>query len=262
MEQLDRVIRRAVELQLEDDLGFEQLDEATVTRVAAEIGIDPAHVKRAIAETRAVPQPESDGIWDRVLVPVAMSESRTVNSAPREVEDAVVEWMRRQQGMRMRRRVPDGAVWEKDSHLITAVRMGLGMGRGDRALRSAREVTHRVQPASDADQVVSLEADASNARAIGLGLLGAGVVAAGVGTGLAAATGDGLQAVEAVAAGLGLATYSSAVVAGVKLWGRRIRDALGRALDGITHPELGRDTPTGFERLRHELGSWRRHRPL
>ena len=50
--EVETIIRRAVELQVDDDLSLPTLDEKALHRVAEELGIEPGHLRRAIAEAR------------------------------------------------------------------------------------------------------------------------------------------------------------------------------------------------------------------
>ncbi|MBT8213537.1 MAG: hypothetical protein KJN71_10370, partial [Acidimicrobiia bacterium] len=50
--QVERIIRRAVELQVDEDLAMPALEEPALERIATELGIDQEHLRRAIAEAK------------------------------------------------------------------------------------------------------------------------------------------------------------------------------------------------------------------
>ncbi|NNF65131.1 MAG: hypothetical protein HKN07_12860 [Acidimicrobiia bacterium] len=262
---VDDVLHRAIELQLGEQYGLQPLDEDALVRIAQEVGIDSAHLRRALAEVRANPPTATESWAERMFAPDRTAASRTVAMSREEAETALVDWMRQSEGMRMRSRVADGALWEKDKHLLTTLRMTLRMGDASSAVRDARDVIHRVHPISPDEQVISLEADSSGIQTVGKVLLGVGAVGAVVGAGsVIGATDIGPLQSAAMAAG-GLAVWSTAAVFGVRAWGRRLRDGLRRAVDGAAHPDIrGRDDSLAgqFDRLRREWTSGKRRRPL
>lgn len=262
---VDDVLHRAIELQLGEQYGLQPLDEDALVRIAREVGIDSSHLRRALAEVRADPPTTAESWPERMFAPDRTVASRTVKMTRAEAETALVDWMRQSEGMRMRSRVTDGALWEKDKHLLTTLRMSLRMGDASSAVRDARDVVHRIHPISEGEQIISLEADSSGIQTVGKVLLGVGAVGAVVGAGtVIGATDIGPLQSAAMAAG-GLAVWSTAAILGVRAWGRRLRDGLRRAVDGAAHPDIrGRDDSLvgQFDRLRREWTAGKRRRPL
>lgn len=233
---VETIIRRAVELQVEDELALPTLDEKALHRVAAELGIDPAHLRRSIAEAKTSMEKPDPGLFDRLFAPGSITESAIVYADRETTESRLGEWMSRQEGLRLRRKLVDGGVWEKDSHVLTRIRMGLRMGRGSRVLRNSRKVTHRIQPIKDEEQALALEAETHTLKAVGAGAvagLGALAVAGGV---VGSAVGAPEIAIPAATGGFLLG--SGAIVMGVKVWLSRVKDALRRALDGVSSPDI------------------------
>ncbi|MBT8197704.1 MAG: hypothetical protein KJO84_04290, partial [Acidimicrobiia bacterium] len=181
-------------------------------------------------------------LLDRLFAPSSITESRVVRGDRGTVEARIIGWMRRHEGMRMRRRGDGGALWEKDPHIFTKVRMGLRMGRGTPALRT-RALAHRIQTVKPGEQAVALEASTRGLRDLGtVGATAAGVLA-GIGAGVGVSVAGGGPEV-AIPVGLGAAAVGfGGVVLGVKLWLSRIRDGLRRAFDGIETVDLDETDP-------------------
>jgi len=240
--QVERIIRRAVELQVDEDLAMPALDEPALERIASELGIDREHLRRAIAEAKTdLTRPENT-LLDRLFAPQSITESRIVRGDRDTVEARIIGWMRRHEGMRIRRRNDSGALWEKDPHIFTKVRMGLRMGRGTPALRT-RAVAHRLQTVKPGEQAVALEASTRGLRDLGtVGATAAGVLA-GIGTGVGLSVAN-VDPIVAVPAGMAAAAVGfGGVVLGVKMWLSRVRDGLRRAFDGIETHDLEEPDP-------------------
>lgn len=254
VDEVERIVRRAVELQVEDDLAMPSLDERALHRVAAELGIEPGHLRRAIAEARtSLDQPEPS-ILDRVFAPASVAESRIMRGDRESVEARIGEWMHRQEGLRLRRKDPDGAVWERDPHVLTKVRMAMRMGRGSRVLRNSRKVAHRIQEIRPDEQVVALEAETHTLRNVGTAAVAALGAAASAGAVAGAAAGVPEIAIPAAVAGFALG--SGAIIAGVKVWLGRVRDGLRRVLDSVSSPAVPTDDPLE-QQLRRLRRSWK-----
>lgn len=237
--QAEEIIRRAVELQVDDDLALPMLNERTLGRVAAELGIEPGHLRRAIAEARTSLEQPDLGLFDRLFAPGSITESAVVRGDRESVESRLGDWMSRHEGLRLRKKLPDGGVWEKDSHVLTRIRMGLRMGRGSRVLRNSRKVTHRIQPIRTDEQALALEAETHTLKAVGAATVaGLGALAA---TGAAVGAAAGVPEIAIPAAAGGFLLGAGAIVTGVKIWLGRVKDALRRALDSVSSPTIVED---------------------
>lgn len=245
---VENIIRRAVELQVEDDLAMPSLDEMALHRVASELGIEPGHLRRAIAEARTSVEQPDPGLFDRLFAPGSITESAIVHGDRDAIESRLGDWMSRQEGLRLRRKLADGGVWEKDSHVLTRIRMGLRMGRGSRVLRNSRKVTHRIQPIHDDEQALALEAETHTLKAVGAAAVaGLGAVAA---AGAAIGTASGVPEIAIPAAAGGFLLGSGAIVMGVKVWLSNVKDALRRALDGVSSPGVAQESDPLDRQLR------------
>jgi len=98
--EFDEVIRRASELAL-DDVGGEEgevMSEADVYRIARDVGLPEAHIRRALAEMSSGTTPggltlDTDSAWDRFWGPDTLRVSRVVPGSPTTVASKLNEYM-------------------------------------------------------------------------------------------------------------------------------------------------------------------------
>jgi hypothetical protein len=257
-DEVERVLRRAIELQSETSVTEEPgyLDEAALERVAAELGIDATHLRRALAEELVRVEDEDPGFLDRVLGPQRLAVRRVAPGPADRARATLDQWMTRNEGMRKRSANPTGATWERDTSIVTKARMSLKLGGTSGALRTAAGVTDDVAAAGAERQLVTIEADTSNVRRIALAWL-AGVAAAGAAAG---AVGLGVEQTltDNVALGAGvLALGGGGVILGIRMWINRIRDALARAGDAVAHPDLIDSGDSLPRRIGRFIDEWR-----
>ncbi len=259
VEEAERVLERAIDLQL-DAPGADPadtLDTDMLTRIAAELGIDGHHLQQALTEELLRVEIDEPGALDRLLVPQTLAAHGVVPGDAAAVRLVVDAWMANHEGLRKRAENAARTTWEKDQGFGAFVRRALRMSRGARALRTAAGVDSSVRAVADDQQVVVLEADTSNLRRLAVGLLAgaaaAGAVVAGT-SGAVDPTGFGLDNLAAGAAAF--AVLGGGVLIGMKMWARRIRDGLGRALDAIRSPHLvdmGTSVPRAVRRWVDQL---------
>jgi hypothetical protein len=236
MDAVERVLRRAIQLQSEDDLGLDTLDGDRVATIARELGIDTRHVEQALFEERIGERIESLNVLDRLLAPPRLSGRTTVMAPRAEVEAAADAWFARHEGLRKRRAVRDGALWERDPSAITKIRMGLKLGHGTGALRSTGGLAHRIYSGPSGEQVVGIDVDTRIIGRTARVLLAAGTA---VGLILAILFGLNFGWQQAVAGAVGsLAAFGVAAVTTAKTWTSRIRRGIRRALDAISSPGI------------------------
>lgn len=246
--QLERILQRAIELQQDEDWKWgHEYDQSDIEAIAVELGIDPQFVRKAAIEERTKSalrelQPEPLTPVERFLAPNRMSAQAPTTGTRREVQRNVGTWMRRHEGLRPRRLTDDGAVWDKDTGIASALRRGFKVSQGTGAIREMSDVEHSVTSISPDEHVVTVEADTSVINKVAAG------VAAG-GTALAVAAGIGIATTGDPNVAANLAQFAGgffgvmALNAGVALtvakgWASSVRRGLQRAVDGITHPQL------------------------
>ena len=237
-DQADRILRRAIELQTDESThSVEPINRDRLVRMAGELNVEPDFLLRALAEHQAGVSLDDrlDTIWQKVLAPDKILATRIVRGTNKGVEAAAENWFRNHEGLRPRRHLQDGILWEKDSHPITSIRMGLKLGQGTGALRDTRGVTHRVREVKAGEQLVSIEANTAGLRKTGQALLATGAVATvgAVGIGSAAFGGP----LEPATLALALSTFTvftASTIFGVRMAFDRLKRGINRALDAVS----------------------------
>jgi len=90
--EFDAVIRRAAEFATSDPDGAEgALTEGELFRIAGEVGLSDAHVRRALSDVRSGVEP--GGVLDRVFGPSTIRASRVVPGDPRKLAAEIDEFL-------------------------------------------------------------------------------------------------------------------------------------------------------------------------
>ena len=255
MESVERVLRRAIELQFADDHGPDTLSPEHIERIAEEIGISVPHVRRALFEEATASEQVEMTPLDRFLAPVRMKERTMVEGELAAVTNTVDTWLEKHEGLQKRRMHGHGVVWEKDRSPVASIRMGVGVGKGTGAMRSVGPVTHHLHSVEPAKHLVTLEADTSI-----IGKTAKGLFAAGIGVSIILATvlsilGAGWAALGGAAGALAL--FSGIAITTAKVWTNRVRKGLRRALDAIRLPQVNRVHETILDRIERALSNFR-----
>lgn len=255
---LERIIRRAAELQAgARDIG-EGLTEHDLLELGQEVGIPAAYLQQALLEeqTRTVALTEPGvGAW--LTGPRHILAQRTFSGEAHRLEAALNHWMSNGELLTVKRRFPDRTSWEARQDVFSSVKRELRVGGRPYRLARAKEIVGRVTRLEDGRAHVQLLADLSNTRrshltgAATLGGLGA------VGTALGLTLGVALP-VALIPIGLG-ALLGTMVAR--RRYGQveRVHVALEQVLDRLEHEEVklpgGQDNrPVGaLERITSEI---------
>lgn len=256
--QLERILQRAIELQQDEDWKWgHEYDQSDIEAIAVELGIDPQFVRKAAIEERAkaaLSQLEPPPLTpvERFLAPNRMSAQASATGARREVQRDVGAWMRRHEGLRPRRLTDDGAVWDKDTGIASALRRGFKVSQGTGAIREMADVEHSVTSLTEGEHIVTVEADTSVINKVALGIAAGGTaIAVGAGIGVATIGDPNVAADIAQFAGgfFGVMALNAGIALTVaKGWASSVRRGLQRAVDGITHPQLYETTDPAYDR--------------
>lgn len=234
---LERIIRRAAELQAgEREIG-EGLTEDELLHLGREVGIPTPYLQQALAEerTRSVVGVEG-GVVTWLTGPRWIAAQRTLPGEREALEEQLQHWMTESELLTVKRRHPDRTTWEPRRGTVASLKRSLGAGGRQYLLARAREVTTQVIAVDDVRCHVRLVADLSNTRrerlngAAVLAVLGAGATAVGFVLGVA-------ELVAAAPAALGL-------VAGIGVargrYGEveRVHVAAEQVLDRLEHGEI------------------------
>jgi hypothetical protein len=232
---LERIIRRAAELQTAEREVGETLTSDELIAVGKEVGIPARHLQQAILEERTrLGGVTAPGILERVAGPGDVSAQRVVSLGPDEAERCLIDWMERNELLCIQRQQAGRITWEPLSGFQAAVRRSaaaLGAGKRPFMLSRASTVTVTILPLETGYAHVALAADVRKARNE---YLAGGAAAAGAGT---AAT----AAMVALGALLPVAILPLPIAAGIgytvlrrhRPTASRVQLGLERALDSL-----------------------------
>ncbi|HEX8675489.1 MAG TPA: hypothetical protein VF710_26580 [Longimicrobium sp.] len=234
-QELEAVIRRATELQFARGDAEDGLPEAEVMRIGKELGLEPAHVRRAIAEVRGLPR-EQKGMMVSVMGPDTVRASRTIRRPAAPLGMSLEEYLVKCEFMVVQRRFPDR------TRYVRGTGIGASLGRaaakiGSRAATlDLKTVDVHVSPLDEDSAFVEVSVPLGAMRT-GLtvgGVVGGGGGGAAIGTALAMMGPDPtiLLGFPIFGAAMLLARGIYRGVAG------SVQDRLEAFLDRIEHGEL------------------------
>ena len=235
-QELEAVIRRAVELQSGPGGAEEGTSEADVVRIGRELGLDPAHVRRAINDVRSRP-PEEHGLVARTMGPGQVRAARTVRRPAAEVGRLLEEYLVRCEYMHVQRRFPDRTRYVRDSSFIAGVgRMARQFGVRQPRL-DLKELEVAVSALDEDTALVELSVNLSGDRT---GFLATGAVA-GTLTGVPPVLFALVTTAPDLLALLGLPVFGAWMVgirAGYRYTARQTQEKLEGFLDRLEHGEV------------------------
>lgn len=216
----DAVIRRAAELAASDPEGGEgALTEGELFRIAGEVGLSEAHVRRALDDVRA--GVGGGGVLDRVFGPSTIRASRVVAGEPKELAAKIDEFLVGSQLLQRVRRGVDILQYRPAVDWASQLARAASLVSLKYYISAARSVEVRLEAVDDERTLVEFLVDPGmRGEHIGLtaGLGGVGGVAVGTLAGVGVAT---------------LAPLGLAIGAGVAI-GSGVWTAIGYGL-GRTH---------------------------
>jgi hypothetical protein len=232
---LERIIRRAAELQTAEREIGETLTQDEMMSLGREVGIPVRYLQQALLEERSpLGTPSSPGVMDRVAGPGQATAQRVIPIDADLAEQNLVGWMERNELFCIQRQQRGRVSWEPLSGFQAAIRRSaaaLGAGKRPFMLSRAATVSATFLPLESGYTHVTLMADARKVRtgyvASGSALAGAGAASTAAMIALGALLPVALVPLP-VAAGIGYAVlrrYGPAVA--------RIQLGLERALDAL-----------------------------
>ena len=239
---LDRVLKRAGELQAKAGEPDEEISEAQLIELGKEVGLSSEYLRQAIAEERTRVNVEEDnsrvGRW---IGPAMASARRVVPGTPAEVLAALDRLMQRDECLQIKRRYGDRIVWEARRDLFGNIKRSLNVGGRGYHLTRVHDVAATAVAVDGKSVLVRLDADLTPVRAARL--RNGGITAAVGVAGSAAVIGFGAlfapvllpffaMAVVPVAIGGGAA---AAVIRSHRGVAERTQLALEQALDAMEH---------------------------
>jgi len=247
-EALDRIIRRAAELQTgERDIG-EGLTQADVLALGQDVGIPARYLKQALIEeqTRTAVAPAT-GAWGWLAGPLTVASHRVVPGDRTAVERALGRWMEEEELLQPKRRFPDRTTWEPKAGAFASIQRALGGGRRY-ALARALEVSTQVTQLEPGFCHVRLEADVRQQRASRLTNSGVMATAGVLVSTVLLSLGTPLPMADVIALvpGLGLTAGGVWVARSHRRENGRIQLAFEQTLDRLERGEI---------RPEHQLGT-------
>jgi hypothetical protein len=259
-EALERIIKRAAELQAgERDIG-DGLTNNEVLALGKDVGIPERYLRQAMLEEQTRTAPEvAAGTWAWLTGPRTLVAHRVVPGDPASIERALHRWMTEEELLQPKRRYADRTSWEPKGGAFVSIQRALAGGRRY-ALTRASEVTAQVMQLEPGFCLVRLEADIHEQRTkrisgaavmtvVGWGLTGAALLVApplALAQALVLVPGVGLTAGGALVA----RTYRGA--------NERLQVALEQVLDRLERGEIrAADAPAlpgaTFQRIADEV---------
>jgi hypothetical protein len=179
---LERIIRRAAELQTAEREVGETVSSEELISLGREVGIPVRYLQQALLEERSpLGVPTAPGLVDRVAGPGQASAQRVVPIEADQAEQALLRWMERNELLCVQRQQRGRISWEPLGGFQAAVRRSaaaLGAGKQPFMLSRAATVSATILGLESGYSHVTLVADASKVRneylAGGTALAGAG----------------------------------------------------------------------------------------
>ncbi len=254
---LERIVKRAAELQAQEREIGEGLTEEQVLDLGREVGIPATYLQRALLEERArTVAPTSGGVRVWLAGPRFVAAARSVAGTPSKIQDALHQWMTQGELLQLKRRWPDGTSWERQEGAFASIKRSLSLGGRRYVLARAREVQSRVVAMDATKCYVQLVADMSNS--FNEYLTGSGFIAGGgaVATGVALLV--GVLPPFAIAPAIAAVPVAIAVARSRRSEVERCQVALEQVLDRLEHDEIdvrkkSGQGAAGFVRLADEI---------
>lgn len=177
-EQMEAVIRRASELQFAAGGGDEGISETELLRIGRELGLEPANLRRALAEVRTAGGPAERGMMVGLMGERTVRASRIVRRPAAQLGMFLEEYLRRCEYMDPVRRFPDRTRYARASGIGAAFGRAAAKLSSRQASLDLQELDVGVSALDDDSALVELSVDQGTLRT-GLTAGGAAVGSAG-----------------------------------------------------------------------------------
>jgi hypothetical protein len=254
---LERIVRRAAELQAGSAEIGEGLTSQEVLALGKDVGIPEGYLRQAMLEeqTRAADE-GSVGTWAWLTGPRAVSAHRVVPGDRASVERALSRWMMDEELLQPKRQYADRTTWEPKAGAFASIQRALS-GRRRYSLASAAQITSQIAQLEPGFCLVRLEADVSQQRR---NRISGGIVLATVGWGLTGATALiapplAIAQILMMVPGVGLTIGGTAIARTHRSANERVQIGLEQALDRLERGEIrgGSQPALPFARIAEEV---------
>ena len=235
-QELEAVIRRAVEIQSAGEWEEEGLSEAEALRIGRELGITPETMRRALLDVRSRPRDER-GVLAKVMGPGTVRALRTVRRPAAEVGLFLEEYLVRCEYMVVQRRFPDRTRYVRARGVAAALGRAASKVGSRHTSLDLQQLDVGVAAVDEGTALVELSVDLAQARAA---LATGGVVGGGLSAGFIAVSVLATPILDP------LALLALPALGGI-LWGSRAaytttaartEDQMEAFLDRLEHGEL------------------------
>jgi hypothetical protein len=164
-EALERIIKRAAELQASEREIGEGLSERELLSLGKDVGIPDRYLRQAMLEeqTRTAPA-VAPGTWGWLTGPRRLSAQRVVPGEPAAVERALTRWMEEEESLQVKRRYPDRTTWEPKAGAFASIQRAIGKKGRRYSLASADEIAGQIAQLEPGFCLVTLTADVRTRR--------------------------------------------------------------------------------------------------
>jgi hypothetical protein len=237
---LERIVRRAAELQAgSQDVG-EGLTSKEVLALGKDVGIPEGYLRQAMLEEQTrTAEEQSVGTWAWLTGPRAVSAHRVVPGDRATVERALNRWMTDEELLQPKRQYADRTTWEPKAGAFASIQRAIS-GRRRYSLASAAQISSQVVPLEPGFCLVRLEADVNQQRR---GRITGGAVLATIGWGMTGAVALiapplALAQIVMMVPGLGLTIGGAAIARTHRGANERVQVGLEQALDRLERGEV------------------------
>ena len=255
---LERIVRRAAELQAgSQDVG-EGLTSQEVLALGKDVGIPEGYLRQAMLEeqTRSADE-EAVGTWAWLTGPRAVSAHRVVPGDRASVERTLNRWMTDEELLQPKRQYTDRTTWEAKAGAFASIQRAIS-GRRRYSLASAAQIASQVVQLEPGFCLVRLEADVSQQRR---NRISGGVVLATIGWGMTGAAALiapplALAQILTMVPGLGLSLGGAVIARTHRSANERVQIGLEQVLDRLERGEVrGSSGPASlpFVRIAEEV---------
>ena len=162
---LERIVRRAAELQAGSAEIGEGLTSQEVLALGKDVGIPDRYLRQAMLEEQTRTTPEvATGTWAWLTGPRSIIAHRVVPGDRASVERALSRWMTDEALLQPKRHYPDRTSWEPKAGAFASIQRALA-GKRRYSLAQAEEITAQVVQLEPGFCLVRLEADIKRQRA-------------------------------------------------------------------------------------------------
>jgi hypothetical protein len=163
-EALERIIKRAAELQAQErDIG-DGLTRGDVIALGKEVGIPARYLQQALIDEESRPGGEAGGLVGWLAGPATLGAARAVAGERSTVESAIAAALDQEELLQVKRRYPDHTTWEPKGGAFASLQRAFGAGGKAFALARASEIMVQVTALESGFCHVRLQADVSNLR--------------------------------------------------------------------------------------------------